>query len=144
MPNWEPSNLISHYQRHPGGRDAECWKNLLNRTEAVSEEEYAQASLEAIHNTWIQYEARWWNVQSRTYDELRLCYVDDRLVFVVTDLAQEAIITCYHDHKHSGGKHLSGENVTIPVLERRERYRRLLRNAERGKQVIDLRIIYAK
>ena len=107
-------------------------------------DEYEHASLEARQRAWLEYEGRSRNVVGGYFDELRIYSVDDRLVVVCTDPSGEAIITCFHDHRHSGSKHRMSENKTTPVGERRERYRVMLRNEERGGMVKDLRILNAR
>ena len=57
-PSWSRENLSNHYARHPGGKDRDCWQDLLHTGGLpVSEMDYAATSLAVCANAWVCYSA---------------------------------------------------------------------------------------
>src|SRR5437016_2631313 len=110
MLRWDSPNLSNHWRKHPAGKDLDCWKDILSSKMPVSRNEYEKTSIEVVEKAWLQYEAEARDVGASNYSERRVYYVDDRLIETVTNLEREVIIACWHDHWHSGGKHVAGED----------------------------------
>jgi hypothetical protein len=94
--------------------------DILGKSREVSMGEYELASIEAIADAWLEYEA---TRRDRTYGgtyQKRAYYADDREIFVAVDIDREFIFTCYHEHYDRG--HVRSRNRTTLPGERRERY----------------------
>jgi len=58
MPKWNQPNLSKHYARHPAGKDANCWQDLLGQPgRNVPENMYERESLTVCIKRWLEYEA---------------------------------------------------------------------------------------
>ena len=105
-PRWDCRNLRRHYDAHPGGKDRECWKDLLGKRTTVSIEEYEVTSYEVFHKAWLEYEARYRDEDIQygkvcSYRKPRAYYVDGREIVLITTLTREEIVTCFHKHYES-------------------------------------------
>lgn len=146
-PTWSQGNLQWHYNRHPGGQDAACWQDILQKN-PVTLGDYEQASQTVYHQSWLVYSAQW--RESGGYTAPRRYFVDDRLILAITDDQENWFITCYHDHYHlwnnsSGtprpGKHLLSENRTKPISQRKDEYLRVMRKLEQLRRLINVTVI---
>ena len=143
LPKWDPKNLSDHHKKHPADKDKKCWQDLLGVTDrVVSEAEYEHESLSVCSNRWLEYEAEKieieWLAHTRRrgepdpYHSRRRYNVDDRLLTTIVEPADDAVVTCFHEHfdrPHDTGGHMR------PVGELRARYNKHLENLELSKMM---------
>jgi hypothetical protein len=141
-PVWTEKNLADHHAKrlkeNPG-----CFEDLFGIIgRLVTNGEYRERSVEAIANSWCEYEAQGRDFARNACAKLRAFYVDDDLVVAVVDIARSLFVTCFHEHFDSRrplhGKH-PGRGVSI--AQRRLRYLDDLRLKEKGRLIIHLRTI---
>jgi hypothetical protein len=141
-PSWADKNLENHHAKRvretPG-----CFEELLGFIgRSMTAEEYRDRSLRAVSGSWCEYEAQGRDFVLRTYLNSRAHYVDDDLVVAIVDVARSFFVTCFHEHFDSP-RPLHGKNPgrTVSVAQRRLRYLDDLRMKEKGRVIINLRII---
>jgi hypothetical protein len=141
-PVWTEKNLANHHAKrlreNPG-----CFEDLLGIIgRFVTDGEYHDRSVEAVSNSWCEYEAQARDFVRSDYLKARAHYVDDDLVVAIVNVARSLFVTCFHEHFDSRrpihGKH-PGRGVSIP--QRRLRYLDDLRLKEKGRLIINLRFI---
>ena len=108
----------------------------------VTVEEYRDRSVQAVTGAWCEYEAQGRNFERSAYLPARVSYVDDDLVVAVTNLARTRFVTCFHEH-FDGRQPPHGRNPGsgISVAQRRIRYREDLRLKEKGRLIINLKVV---
>jgi hypothetical protein len=140
--SWSHGNLERHHakrlQDSPG-----CFEDLLGVVgRSMTAEEYWDRSQTAVFDSWCEYEAQGRDFALSAYLKLRASYVDDDLVVAVVDIARSFFVTCFHEHFDSRrpphGRH-PGRGVSVG--QRRLRYLEDLRIKEKGRLIINLRII---
>jgi hypothetical protein len=123
-PVWCPENLTLHFNKHAGNRataeERACWQDVLGKN-PVTEQDYERAAHDAYNKSWLAYAGQWYNAP-----DVRHYFVDGRLIVAITDNREDYFITCYHDHRHSGGRHLKGENKKKPLRQLKQEYWDLL------------------
>jgi hypothetical protein len=107
MAHGNANNLERHYQKHPAGLDEKCWMDLLNTSTRVEKSEYEAESKKVINTAWIVYRAAklnllaWWDAKANPDPPLHpegLYYTDARLVRTITNVHNDEIRTCHHEH----------------------------------------------
>ena len=150
MPKWDPRNLSKHHAKHPAGKDEHCWQDLLGISgRPVSEVEYEQESLSVCRNRWLEYEAEKVdrdNIGAALrrgepvpYHQRRRYNIDDRLITTIVAPANDAVVTCFHEHfdrRHETQGHAR------PVGELKARYSKHLDNLEMSKMIRRAKRIY--
>lgn len=106
QPSWHWRNLSTHYYDHPGGRDRDCWADLIGKSAPVPKEDYKQASLDAwnhcicsarhVNQTKGQPPKSFWDPPSKEWCISRFDAKGIRVIAVETS---ERIKTCYHLHQ---------------------------------------------
>lgn len=141
-PSWAEGNLARHHARrvreNPG-----CFEDLLGITgRSMTVEEYRDRSGRAVAGAWCEYEAQARDFDRGVYLQGRVSYVDDDLVVSVTDRDRARFVTCFHDH-FDGRRPLHGRNPGrgVSVAQRRIRYREDLRLKEKGRLIINLKMV---
>jgi hypothetical protein len=141
-PSWANKNLEQHYAKRiretPG-----CFEELLGLSDrSMTVEEYRNRSARAFSGSWCEYEAQGRDFVLSTYLTPHAFYVDDELVVAITDVARFSFVTCFHEHFDSR-RPLHGKNPgrSVSVAQRRLRYLDDLRIKEKGRLIINLRVI---
>ena len=139
---WEQSNLDVHFDKHPAGKDKECWKDLLAKTTSVTKLEYEAESIHVCDRCWLKYEAEHAKLDcigtarrqglDIPYNEKRKYFVDDKLLTTITSKDGESIITCFHEH--FGRPHEQHDHKS-PVAELRDKLRKKLEYNEKSKMM---------
>ena len=108
----------------------------------LTQQEYHDRSTRAFTDSWCESEAQARDFKLSEYVRPRVYYVDDDLVVAIVDLARALFVTCFHEHFDSRqplhGRH-PGRGVS--VAQRRLRYLDDLRLKEKGRLIINLRMI---
>jgi hypothetical protein len=139
---WTDRNLASHHAKRLR-ENAGCFEDLLAITgRSITLEEYRDLSEVVVVNSWCEYEAQSWDPVLRTYRKRNASYIDNDLVVAIVDLSRLFFMTCVHEHFDSR-RPLHGKNPgrTVSVAQRRFRYLDDLRIKEKGRLIINLRII---
>jgi hypothetical protein len=141
-PAWSDRNLVAHHAKRLR-EDTGCFEDLLGIAgREMTADEYRDRSEQRVARSWCEYEGQGWDRLGGAHTEARAHFVDDDLVVGITDLARTAFVTCFHEHfdrrRPLHGNH-PGRGVS--VAQRRIRYRENLRLKERGRPIINLRII---
>jgi hypothetical protein len=141
-PSWANKNLEQHHSKRlretPG-----CFEDLLGLSDrSMTVAEYQDRSRTAVSGSWCEYEAQGRDFVLSTYIEPRAFYIDDDLVVAITDVERFSFVTCFHEHFDSR-RSLHGKNPgrSVSVAQRRLRYLDDLRIKEKGRLVINLRVI---
>jgi hypothetical protein len=143
LPAWTDRNLARHHAERLR-KDPGCFEDLLGVTgRSLTIEEYRDRSVQAVTNTWCEYEAQGRNFALSTYLESRIYYVDDDLVVAITDGTRSLFVTCFHEH-FDGRQSLHGRHPGrgASVAQRRILYREDLRVKEQGRVIINLKVIH--
>jgi hypothetical protein len=105
-------------------------------------EEYRDRSGRTAAAAWCEYESQGRDVERSTDLPARVSYVHDDLGVAVTDPARARLVTCFHEHfdgrQPPHGRH-PGRGVS--VAQRRVRYREALRLQEKGRVIINLKVV---
>jgi hypothetical protein len=140
--SWTDRNLASHHAKrlreNPG-----CFEDLLAISgRSITLEEYRDRSEGAVANSWCEHEAQSWDPVLRTYRKLNASYIDNDLLVAIVDLSRLFFMTCFHEHFDSR-RPLHGKNPgrAVSVAQRRLRYLDDMRIREKGRLIINLRII---
>jgi hypothetical protein len=149
MAYWNPNNLDRHYQKHPAGRDEDCWKDLMNKSSRITKSEYESESLDVIAKSWITYRAQELDVQSwhnarinpePPYYPNGIYYADRRSIRTITNSHNEEIRTCFHEH--FGGKHeLVSARPSANEVESMLKYLNRLIKHQKSRQLKNLKIL---
>jgi hypothetical protein len=148
MAYWKPDNLESHYQKHPAGKYKKCWMDLLNTTTPVEKSEYEAESKKVIKTAWIVYRAEelnqeaWWDAKANPeppFHSEGIYYTDARLVRTITNVRNDEIRTCYHEHFDRPHEMGSGSMTDVERTEAKLKYVNRLIN-RRGQQLRGLKI----
>jgi len=141
-PSWTDRNLAHHHakriQQNPG-----CFEDLLGLIgRSMTVEEFRDRSVQTVSDSWCEYEAQARDFALRAYVKPRAHYVDNDLIVAIVDLARSLFVTCFHEHFDSR-RPLHGRNPGrgVSVAQRRLRYLDDLRLKEKGRVIINLRII---
>jgi hypothetical protein len=141
-PYWANRNLERHHAKRlretPG-----CFEELLGLSgRQITVEEFRDRSERAVSDSWCEYEAQGRDFAQSTYLEPRASYVDNDLVIAVTDILRASFVTCFHEHFDSR-RPLHGKNPgrSVSAAQRRLRYLDDLRIKEKGRLIINLRVI---
>jgi hypothetical protein len=119
IPWWKSENLKRHFDKHPKGKDLECWEDLLNHPlGGVTEDRYRMASLDVIENRWLNYEAEELDIQNyrpkfcseKPFHPRRSYFVDKKTLITVVNIETQQIHSCFHEHY--GLKH-QANNATL-------------------------------
>ncbi len=101
-PIWPDESLKQHYERHPRGKDEECWRELLGKTApaVVSIIEYEDRSIKVFRGHWLAYDAQELNRQAGYGDfyPVNKYYVDRALIKLIVTSDLRYIRTCFHEH----------------------------------------------
>jgi hypothetical protein len=141
-PTWTDGNLAHHHAKrlreNPG-----CFEDLLGVTgRAMTRDEYRERSFLAITGSWCEYEAEGRDYALSAYLKARVYYVDDELIVAITDLARSLFVACFHEHfDDRRGLHGRYPGNTVSVAQRRIRYREDRRLKEKGRLIINLKVI---
>jgi hypothetical protein len=142
IPLWAEKNVERHHAKRlretPG-----CFEELLGLTgRPMTAEEYRDRSEKTVSDSWCEYEAQGRDLARSIYLDLRAYYVDADLVVAVTDVPRARFVTCFHEHFDSR-RPLHGKNPgrSASVAQRRLRYLNDLRMKEKGRLIINLRVI---
>jgi hypothetical protein len=141
-PSWSHRNLARHHAQrlrdNPG-----CFEDLLGiNGRTMTAEEYRDQSLRTVAASWCEYEAQGRDFQRGTYFDVRAYHVDDDLVVSITDQSRSQFVTCFHEH-FDDRRPLHGGNPGrgVSVAQRRIRYQEDLRRKEKGRVLINLKVI---
>jgi hypothetical protein len=142
MPNWDPNNRRSHFQRRLAA-DPGCFESILGiKGRTMTEAEYERTSQDAVTNAWAEFEAekKDFNGGVGAYEPGRATYADDKLVIAVTDLPRNSFITCFHEHFD---RTLDGHSdvMKMSIGQRQLRLRQRVYNDERGGIIRNVRRI---
>ena len=105
-------------------------------------EEDRDRSVRALTGAWCEYEAQGRDFGRSAYLPARVSCVDDDLVVAVTDLARMRFVTCFHEH-FDGRQPPHGRNPgsDVSVAQRRLRYREDSRLKEKGRLIINPKVV---
>jgi hypothetical protein len=141
-PSWAEKSLERHHAKRlretPG-----CFEELPDLAgRSMTLEEYRDRSRQCVSGSWCEYEGQGWDIALRIHLTARAFYVDNDLVVAITDVARSSFVTCFHEHLDSR-RSLHGKNPgrSVSVAQRRLRYLDDLRIKEKGRLIINLRII---
>jgi hypothetical protein len=141
-PLWLNNNLAHHHAKrlreNPG-----CFEDLLGVSgRSITAAEFEHRSVQAVADSWLEYEAQSRDFASSSYRSAGMHYVDNDLVVAITDQTRSKFVTCFHEHFDSRrplhGRH-PGRGVS--VAQRRLRYKEDLVRKEKGRVIINLRIL---
>jgi hypothetical protein len=138
-PTWAANNLRRHHAKRlreePG-----CFEDLLGLPagSTMTELQYDVRSLDAVTDSWAEYEGESWIVDRGEYAEARAYFVDDELVVAITDGFRHEFITCFHEHFGDPDGVTPG---AVSVAGRRLHYQTHLRKDEQGKLIRKVRRI---
>lgn len=96
---WHQNNLIDHYNRHPGGRDRECWADLTSLPAPIPVEMYEGASFEAWANPMV--EIKYLSHRQSGNSEQCVSRIDDRGIRVIARVGDGWVKGCLHLHDHT-------------------------------------------
>lgn len=128
-PWWDANSLRRHFNKHPGGKDKECWGDLLGKAPGtVRLEEYESSSLDVCRKPRVHYRAHELDVDhyfpkldsAKPWHQQCDYYIDPRLVRTAVDAESRQVRTCFHEHfdrKHRPWREMSGALATFRYLE---------------------------
>ena len=138
---WQEANLTEHLQKRLTV-DRDCINAHL-RISPFTRNSYVALSTRVLTSRIAEYQA-----ESRrnerdhsnkpTYNSLRLYYVDENYVLVISNINRTVIITCYH--YHGKYKQLPDE---APAKQKVSRFKENLEHDIRRKKLQNCRLIYA-
>jgi hypothetical protein len=141
-PAWIDRNLERHHSKrlheNPG-----CFEDLLGIAgREMTVDEYRDRSEGSVSDAWCEYEGQGWDQSRRVHLAARAHFVDDDLVVAITDFARIVFVTCFHEHfDRRQPLHGNHPGRGVSVAQRRIRYREDLRLKEKGRLIINLRIL---
>ncbi len=100
MPKWDYGNL-SHHAKRRMKEDASCLKILLGPEKKLSDEDLRNLSEKVYAQPRLIYSAQTKN-EFGVYGEVRMHFIDAKLLMAITDKRRAKFITCYHLHKKPG------------------------------------------
>jgi hypothetical protein len=133
MPKWGPGNLEYHWDLRVK-KDRPCISGAIGKT-SPTKEDYEQLSQNVYRDHCIAYSAQEKDPSSGEYRERCNYYADERVVRVITDEIDEAIITCYHWHKGGCNIRNNREHPSAAV----SRYRKSINNLVQSDRIKELK-----
>ena len=99
MTQWNPSNLLTHYQKHPDGSCSACWASLLKKNPPISLEEYKQESLAHVPKPALTFSALYKKTNQGPAC-WRQYFVNEKLILTVVDGSSDEVTTSYRWHRN--------------------------------------------
>ena len=99
MTQWNQSNLITHYQKHPDGSCSNCWASLLAKNPPITIEDYKQESLAHVSKPALSFSARY-KKTNQDAANWRQYFVNEKLILTVVDGASDVVTTSYRWHRN--------------------------------------------
>jgi hypothetical protein len=99
MTQWNQTNLLTHYLKHPDGSCSACWASLLKKNSPISIEEYRQESLAHVPKSALSFSALYKKTSQDTA-RWRQYFVNEKLILTVVDGLSDEVTTSYRWHRN--------------------------------------------